>query len=419
MKKKKSNINDDIIKQLLDSIDDPKDLFGKDGLMQALTKKMVEAALRGEIDAHLGYEKHEKTGAESKNSRNGYSSKTIITDRGPLEIETPRDRDASFKPELVKKRQTRLPDMDEKILSLYSRGMSVRDIQSHISEIYGGADIGLGTISRVTNEIKKDIEDWRKRPLNAIYPIVYLDATFVKIREDGKVISKALYLAIGVNLIGEREVLGMWLSQTEGASFWLSVMTDLQHRGVEDIFIACVDGLKGFPQAIESVFPKTVVQSCIVHMIRNSLKLVSWKMRKELAKGLKPIYQAINEEAGLEALDLFDKKWGKEYPMIVKSWERNWDRICPFFAFTKEIRKVVYTTNTIESLNSQIKKAMKPKGGFPNDDAALKVAFLAIERASKNWSRSIQRWDLALQQFAIHFEGRLTMNDINKTRLTD
>mgnify|MGYP000008786317 CR=1 FL=1 len=413
-------INDDVIKQLLNSVDNPQDLFGSGGLMQQLTKRLVETALEQEMEAHLGYKKNDPKGNNSGNSRNGYSQKKILNENGQsVELDVPRDRNGEFEPQMVKKGQRRLPGFDEKVISLYSRGMSTREIQGHLSEVYGGAEINPMLISRVTDAVKEDVKDWRERPLDAIYPIVYLDAMVLKIRQDGPLRNKALYLAIGVNLRGDREVLGMWLEQTEGAKFWLSVMTDLQNRGVQDIFVACVDGLKGFPEAIESVFPKTVVQSCVVHMIRNSLKLVGWKNRKKLATALRPIYTAINEEAGLAALEHFEQTWGKEYPMIVQTWERNWDRICPFFNFSKEIRKAIYTTNTIESLNSQIRKAVKVKGGFPTDDAALKVCYLAIQKASKNWSRSIQNWDLALQQFAIHFEGRLTMNDINNSRLAD
>ncbi len=413
-------INDELIKQLLHSIDDPKDLFGKDGLMQQLTKRLVETALEEEMVTHLGYEKHDNGGDNSGNSRNGYSKKTILNEHGqPVEIEIPRDRNADFKPQAVKKGQTRLKGFDKLVLSLYARGMSTREIEAHLSEIYEGAEINPMLVSRITDAVKEDVKEWRQRPLDAIYPIVYLDAMVLKIRDDGIVRNKALYLAIGINLRGDREVLGMWLQQTEGAKFWMNVMTEIQNRGVQDIFVACVDGLKGFPQAIEAVFPETIVQSCVVHMIRNSLRLVGYKNRKKLATDLKPVYTAINEKAGFEALDAFDEKWGKEYPMITSSWRNNWDNISPFFAFSKELRRAIYTTNTIESLNSQVRKAVKVKGGFPTDDAALKVCYLAIQKASKNWSRTIQNWDLALQQFAIHFEGRLTMNDINKARLTD
>jgi putative transposase len=320
---------------------------------------------------------------------------------------------------LIPKGERRFKVIDDTILSLYSRGLSTRDIQEHVSEIYGGIDISPMMISRVTDNIKDDIQEWRQRPLEKIYPILYLDAMVLKIRDGGLVQNKSLYLAMGITLQGEREVLGMWLQNTEGAKFWLQILTELQQRGIEDIFIACVDGLKGFPQAISSVFPNTVVQVCIVHLIRHSLRLVAWKNRRKVAKDLRAVYTAVNEESGRIALETFRKQWEKQYPLIYRTWKNNWEDISSFYHFTSDIRRVIYTTNMIESLNSQLRKKIKQKGSFPTEESALKMCDLAIHLISKKWTGRLKGWDLALQQLAIHFEGRLTMKDLNNIRLAN
>jgi transposase-like protein len=372
---------------------------------QMLTKVTVEAALNAELDEHLGYAKHEK--ADRKNSRNGYSSKTIQTDDGQFELNTPRDRDGSFEPELVKKNQRRFTLMDDKILFLYAQGMSTREIVTTFEELYG-ADISASLVSKVTNAVIDEVIEWQSRPLDEIYPIVYLDCIVLKIRQDKRVIKKAVYLALGVNLEGHKELLGMWLSKNEGAKFWLSVLTELQNRGVKDVLIACVDGLKGFPDAINAVFPQTQIQLCIVHMVRNSMKFVPWKDYKVVTSDLKQIYQSANEDEALLALDQFSEKWDVKYPQISKSWRNHWENLNTIFIYPPDIRKAIYTTNAIESLNSVIRKATKKRKLFPTDDSAKKVVYLAIREASKRWTMPIHNWKPALNRFIIEFEDRLT-----------
>ena len=369
-----------------------------------LTKVTVEAALNAELDEHLGYSRHEQS-AQS-NSRNGYSSKTIRTEDGEVGIETPRDRESSFEPQLVKKNQTRFTSMDDKILHLYSKGMTTRDIVSTFKEMYD-ADVSPTLISRVTNAVIEQVIEWQSRPLDAIYPIVYLDCLVVKIRQDKQVINKAIYLALGVNIEGHKELLGMWISENEGAKFWLNVLTELQNRGVQDILIACVDGLKGFPDAINTVYPETQIQLCIVHMVRNSLKFVPWKNYKAITADLKRIYQSVTEDEALLALEQFEQRWDDNYPNISKSWRNHWQNVRTLFDYPEDIRKAIYTTNAIESLNSVIRKAIKKRKVFPHDDSAKKVVYLAIEAASKKWTMPIRNWKAALNRFVIQFEGRL------------
>ncbi len=371
---------------------------------QTLTKITVEAALNAELATHLGYEKHQPSIAE--NSRNGFSSKRLQTEEGQFVIDIPRDRNAEFEPQLVKKNQTRFTTMNDKILSLYAKGMSTRDIVDTFKEMYD-ADISPTLISNVTNAVIDQITEWQSRPLDAIYPIVYLDCIVVKIRQDKQVINKSIYLALGVNMEGHKELLGMWLSENEGAKFWLNVLTELNNRGVKDILIACVDGLKGFPDAINAVFPDTHIQLCIVHMVRNSLKYVSWKDYKAVTADLKQIYQATTEEDALLALDQFSERWDDNYPQISKSWRNHWENLNTFFAYPKDIRKAIYTTNAIESLNSVIRKAIKKRKLFPTDDAAKKVVYLAIMAASKKWTMPIHNWKMAMNRFIIQFEDRL------------
>lgn len=369
-----------------------------------LTKVMVEAALSVELDDHLGYRKHEQS--NSDNSRNGVTRKTVRTEDGQFELDTPRDRQGDFEPQLVKKHQTRFTSMDDKILFLYAQGMTTREIVETFKEMYG-ADVSASLISKVTDAVIEQVVEWQSRPLDAVYPIVYLDCIVVKIRQDKHVINKAVYLALGVNMEGHKELLGLWLSENEGAKFWLSVLTELQNRGVKDILIACVDGLKGFPDAINAVFPETQIQLCIVHMVRNSVKYVPWKDYKAVTAELKQIYQSVTEEEALLALNQFAGHWDDKYPQISKSWRTHWHNLNTLFNYPADIRKVIYTTNAIESLNSVIRKAIKKRKLFPTDDSARKVIYLAIQNASKKWTMPIRNWKPALNRFMIEFEDRL------------
>lgn len=373
-------------------------------LMSELLKLSVETALSAELTEHLGYEKH-GTGV-AQNRRNGSTTKTVLSHHGEVEIETPRDRDGSFTPILIKKQQTRITQMDDQILSLYAKGMTTREIVETFKELYD-ADVSPTLISKVTDAVKERVIEWQSRPLEAIYPIVYLDCIVVKIRQEGSVINKAIFLALGINCEGHKELLGMWISENEGAKFWLNVLTELKNRGVQDILIACVDGLTGFPEAINSVFPQTQIQLCIVHMIRNSLKYVSWKDYKAVTADLRAIYQAVTEEAALQALDNFAKKWDEKYPQISKSWRAHWHNLNTYFAYPTDIRRAIYTTNAIESLNSVIRHAIKKRKIFPNDESAKKVIFMAIQRAAKKWTMPISNWRAAMSRFIILFEDRL------------
>ena len=372
---------------------------------QMLTKITVETALNGELEDHLGFARHEK--ANKANSRNGHSSKTLQTEDGQFELKTPRDRNGDFKPELVKKHQRRFTSMDDKILFLYAQGMSTREIVTTFKEMYG-ADVSPSLITKVTDAVIEQVVEWQARPLDPVYPIVYLDCIVLKIRQDKLVINKAIYLALGVNLEGHKELLGMWLSENEGAKFWLNVLTELQNRGVKDILIACVDGLKGFPDAITTVFPEAQIQLCIVHMVRNSMKFVPWKDYKPVTADLKQIYQSATEEEALLALDRFADRWDDKYPLISKSWRNHWENLNTLFNYPPDIRKAIYTTNAIESLNSVIRKATKKRKLFPTDDSAKKVIYLAILEASKKWTMPIRNWKAALNRFMIEFEDRLT-----------
>ena len=371
---------------------------------QMLTKITVEAALNAELDDHLGFDKHEQF--ESDNQRNGVTHKTLQTEDGQFELSTPRDRAGSFEPQLVKKHQRRFTSMDDKILFLYAQGMTTREIVRTFKEMYG-ADVSPTLISKVTDAVIEQVVEWQSRPLDAIYPIVYLDCIVVKIRQDKRVINKAVYLALGVNMEGHKELLGLWLAENEGAKFWLSVLTELQNRGVKDILIACVDGLKGFPDAINTTYPQTRIQLCIVHMVRNSMKFVPWKNYKAVAAGLKRIYQAATEEEALLALDQFSQTWDEKYPQISRSWCAHWHNLNALFNYPEDIRKAIYTTNAIESLNSVIRKAIKKRKLFPTDDSAMKVIYLAIQEASQRWTMPIRDWKPALNRFMIEFEDRL------------
>jgi putative transposase len=384
----------------------PEEILGADGLLTELTKRLVERALQGEMTNHLGYDKHAPQGRNSGNSRNGSFSKNVIGDSGEMTIEVPRDRNGEFEPQLVPKGQRRLPGFDEKVIALYARGMTTREIQGHLQEIYN-VDVSPALISAVTDAVLEDVVAWQGRPLEAVYPIVYLDAIHLKLRTNGHVQNQAVYLALGINLQGEKDLLGLWVGESEGAKFWMNVLTELKNRGVRDILIACVDGLRGFPEAIGSMFQETVVQLCVVHMIRNSLKYVSWKERKVVARDLRAIYTAPTAEAAEAALAAFASRWDSRFPSISKSWRANWENVIPFFAYPSEIRKVIYTTNAIESINAAMRKVTKKRGAFPTPESVRKVLYLAIMKASENWTRPILDWTRALNHFAIVFEGRV------------
>ena len=402
-------VTNELIDSLLADYKKPEDLIGENGLLKLLTKRLVERALQAEMAEHLGHAKNEAVANPAGNTRNGNSKKTLKGDFGKLPIEVPRDRDGSFEPQIVTKHQTRWAGFDDKILSLYARGMTVREIQSHLEEMYG-AQVSPTLISSVTDAVMDDAKAWQARPLDALYPIVYLDCIHVKTRDTGAVRVKAVYLALGISMTGEKEILGLWIAQTEGAKFWLQVVTELRNRGVQDIFIACVDGLKGFPEAIEAVYPKTAVQLCLVHMVRHSLNYVSWKLRKAVAADLKTIYAAATMDEAQIRLNEFDDKWGADYPTIVKSWRSNWARITPFFDYPPEIRRIIYTTNAIESVNMSLRKITKNRGSFPSDDALLKLFYLALANISKKWTMPLRDWKAALTRFTIQFEERMPKN---------
>lgn len=407
---KKEKRDDEIPKELLDQLlagySKPEDLTGPGGLLKRLTGALVERALETEMTEHLGYEAHDPDGRGTGNSRNGKGTKTLKTEQGDIPIDVPRDRNGTFEPKLVKKRETHFTGFDDKILSMYARGMSQRDIQAHLEEIYG-TDVGHDLISRVTDAVVDEVATWQSRPLDRVWPVVFLDALVIKVREQGVVQNKSAYLALGIGADGRKEILGLWLEATEGAKFWLKVISELKNRGVDDIFIACCDGLKGFPQAIEAVFPRTIVQTCIVHMVRSSTRFVTWKDRKALMPTLRAIYAAPTEDAALAELARFETQWGARYPAVAQSWRANWERVRPFFAFPASVRKLIYTTNAIESLNFQLRKIINAKGHFPTDEAATKLLYLALRNVEKKWTMAPRFWREALNQFAIHFEGRL------------
>ena len=400
-----------LIDKLLADYKKPEDIIGENGLLKQLTKALLERAMQAEMTEHLGYEKHDSVGNNSGNSRNGATTKTLKGDFGEMPLETPRDRNGSYEPKIISKGQTRFTGFDDKIISMYARGMSTREIQGHLEEIYK-VEVSPTLISNVTEAVMEEVKNWQSRPLDAVYPILYLDALVVKIRETGQVRNKAIYVAIGVNMQGNKEVLGLWAgaggnNNSEGAKFWLQVITELKNRGVSDVFIACIDGLKGFPEAIETVFPQAQVQLCIVHQVRGSLNYVSWKQRKEVAADLKPVYQASTVEEAEQRLDEFGAKWDGTYPTISQMWRRNWEHLTPFFAYPADIRKVIYTTNAVESLNMSLRKVSKTRGSFPNQEAAFKLLYLALEHIARKWTKPVQNWKAALQRFAIMFGDRV------------
>jgi len=394
--------------ELLDELlkgQDPKTLFERDGLLDELKKALAERALNAELDHHLEQDAEQAAG----NHRNGSSSKTVLTDNGKLALSIPRDRQSRFEPQLIAKYQRRFPGFDEKIIALYARGMSTRDIQAHLRELYG-TEISPELVSAVTDAVLDEVSQWQNRPLEAVYAIVFFDCLRVKIRDEGMVKNKAVYLAIGVRCSGYREVLGIWIEQTEGAKFWLRVMTEIRNRGTHDVLIAVVDGLKGFPEAISAVFPAAQVQTCIVHLIRYSMQFASWKERKLVAAALKPIYRAETAERARERLQEFEAgTWGKKYPAIVQSWRRNWEQVIPFFAYPEEVRRIIYTTNAIESLHSQVRKSVRGRGHFPSDEAAMKLIWLVLRNVTAGWTRPPIAWQAAKAQFALQFEERFVI----------
>ncbi len=401
----KRDAADKLIDELLDG-KSPEEIIGEGGLLQELTKRVYERALEGEMTHHLGYPPMAPEGKNTGNSRNGKTRKTVKTETVDVSLEIPRDRNGDFEPQLVRKHQRRLPGFDDKVLALYARGMTTRDIQGHLRELYG-SEVSPALISAVTDTVLDDVKTWQSRPLDAVYPIVYLDAIHLKMRESGQVKNQAVYLALGINIEGHKELLGLWVGENEGSKFWLNILSELKNRGVQDILIACVDGLKGFPDAIESAYPQTQVQLCIVHMVRNSLKYVSWKLRKTVATDLRSIYTASSAEAAEQALETFENKWRKQFPSIARSWRTHWTHIIPFFDYPPEIRKVIYTTNAIESMQAQLRKVTRKHGAFPTADAVRKVLYLALLRFSQKWKRPIKDWIAALNHFSIVFEGRI------------
>ena len=402
-------ITPEILKELLKGYEKPEDLMGPEGILKQLTKALVETAMDAELTSHLGYEKGDRTGKKASNHRNGSSKKTLIGEDGPVEIQVPRDREGTFEPQIIPKGQRRFDGFDEKIVAMYARGMTVREIQAFLEEQYG-AKVSPDLISEVTDAVLEEVKAWQLRPLEKMYPIVFLDALRVKIRDEGTVMNKAVYMALGVRRDGTRDVLGLWIEQTEGAKFWRGVVTELQNRGVETILLAVVDGLKGFPEAIQAVFPQTEIQGCIVHLLRNSMEYCNFKDRYLVANELKSIYKALNAEAAEECLTAFEAgSFGKKYPPIGRLWRRAWEQVIPFLSYPPAIRKVIYTTNAIESLNARLRKILKTRGHFPNDQAATKLIYLVLRNQAKNWKRLIVGWREALNHFAImypqHFDN--------------
>jgi len=403
-KNKENEAITEAINLLVDKGVDLSTMLGEGGLLKQLTKRLVEKALESEMNDHLGYNRYDR--ACSDNSRNGASSKTIITDNGLITLDIPRDRKAGFEPAIIPKRQTRIDGLDQKILSLYAKGMSLSDIKIQVEELYG-AQISESLISKITDDVMEDVKAWQSRPLESVYPIVFFDCLVVKVRQDKRIINKAIYVALGIDLTGKKDVLGLWISENEGAKFWLGNLTEMKNRGMQDMLIACTDNLTGMSQAIEAVYPKTEHQLCIVHQIRNSLRYVSYKDRKKLAQDLKPIYTASTEEEAHLALESFDSKWSKQYPQIAKSWYTNWNNLMIFLQYPEPIRKVIYTTNAVESVNSQLRKVTKNKRVFPNDESVFKTLYLTIDYITRKWSMPIQNWGEAMAHFLIKFDDRI------------
>ena len=401
----KTEIRKELLDELIKDYKKPEDLIGETGLLKQLTKALMERALGAELTDHLGYEKHDPAGYNSGNSRNGTSSKKVKGEFGEIVVETPRDRNGSFEPRILQKHQTRFDGFDSKILSMYARGMTTREIQGHLEQMYG-VEVSPTLISGVTDAVIEEVKAWQNRPLEPIYGLLFLDALYVKMRHEGRVENRAVYVAIGVDLEGRKDVLGLWTSGNEGAKFWLGVLTELKNRGVKDVLIACIDGLKGFPQAVEAVFPEARVQLCIVHLVRASLNYVSWKERKQVARDLKAIYRAATEREAEQELTEFIARWGDRYQAIGKLWKDNWDRVIPFFEFPAEVRRVIYTTNAVESLHMSLRKIIKTRGSFPSEEAALKLLYLALRNVSAKWD-ALQHWKQAMNHFQMLWGERI------------
>ena len=400
-------ISDEVLDQILENYEKPEDLFGRDGIFAHLKERLVQRALDAELSHHLGYENGAQRPPGQTDARNGHGpAKTVRTDEGELRVRLPRDRDGDFEPVIVPNNVRRLSGFDDALIHLYASGMSVNDIREHLEKIYA-TEVSGDLISQVTNEVLEEVSAWRNRPLEEVYPIVYLDALVAKMREGGRVVKKSLYLALGLNMEGNKELLGMWIGDNEGARFWLQVLTELKNRGLKDMFIACVDGLSGFPEAIEVEYPKTKIQLCIVHMVRNSLKYVGWKQRKEAAADLRAIYTAATEEGAIAALVGFEAKWDDSFPLIGRSWRTHWENLRTIFEYPDEIRRVIYTTNAIESLNHSLRKVLKNRKSLPNEEALLKVVYLGLMRASRRWTRPLSNWAGALNRFALEFGERM------------
>jgi len=408
-KTKKRDLLDELIREHLAEGKHPKELLEEGGLLKQLTQELVQKCLEAEMDTHLGYEKNERAGKSAENRRNGYTKKVMKSEQGEVTLGVPRDRNGEFEPLVVAKHQTRLAGLDSKVIALYARGMTVRDIQAQLEEMYG-VEISPTLISNVTNAVMDDVKAWQSRPLDAVYPIMWIDALQVKIRHDNRVVNKAVHLVLAVTEAGQKELLGIWIAEHEGAKFWLSVFSELKNRGVKDVLIACADGLAGIDEALVAAFPEVMVQTCIVHMVRNSTKYVSYKDRKELCADLKNIYQAIDEKQGLDALDVFCTKWDKKYSMIGKSWRHHWDKIIPMYLFPEQIRRTIYTTNAIESMNMTLRKASRNHRIFPDDASAIKVLYLAAGNIAKKWTMPIRNWGEARNWLAIEFKGRLPLD---------
>jgi transposase-like protein len=397
-----------LLDELLKGCDGPEDILGEHGLLKQLTQRLVDRALQAELTTHLGYAPHDRGDTPRGNTRNGTTAKTVLSESGPLTIAVPRDRDGSFEPHLVPKRRRRLEGFDDKVLSLYARGLTVREIQGHLEELYG-VEVSPALISAVTDAVHDDVTAWQARPLDALYPIVYFDALFLKSRQDGPVATRAVYLALGLTVTGEKELLGLWIAKSEGAKFWLGVLTELKSRGrgMRDVFVACVDGLTGFPDAVAAVFPHTPVQLCIVHKVRQSLRYVAWKDRKAVAADLCRVYTAATLPEAEQALEVFGATWDARYPMISRQWRADWTALTTFFDYPPAIRRVIYTTNAIESLNHSLRKVLKPRGAFPDDGAILKLLYLALTRVAKRWTRPVRDWAAALNTFAVLIPDRM------------
>ena len=399
------SISDEMLDGLIGEAKTQGDLFGSGGVLKELSKRLMERMLEAEMTHHLGYEKHDASGNNTGNSRNGTTSKTLKTGNGDIKVEVPRDRTSTFEPMLVGKRQTRLDTLNAEVLSLYAKGMTVRDIQEHVSGLYG-TEISRDLISSLTDAVLEDVTEWRNRPLEALYPVVFIDGFVAKCRLDGAVSNRCVYVIYGINMEGMKDVLGLYLGENEGAKYWLHVLTELRNRGLQDIFMLCADGLKGLPEAVEAAFPKTTFQTCIVHMVRHSLNYVPYNEKKAVAADLKKIYSSSTVELAEQALDDFELTWGDKYPAIVKSWRTHWEKITPFMAFPIEIRKIIYTTNIIESLNNTLRKSVRNRGHFPTEEALMKVLYLAIQQVSKKWTMPIRDWKQALNRFAIMYPDR-------------